>query len=206
MRQPSRILNLVTLLLLAGGVMSPLYSEGKEKKDSSGCGSYLIIRGETNLNRFSFSYTGEPPVAGYSPGFHPQNSGPEILIPVKQFEPSNPHMYNDFLKQLKEQTYPYITIRINDPGSAETGDEPGLTIQNVMITLSGVTRHYTIECEKIVCGGKYIIRGTETLKLTDFDISPPEKLNGLIKVKNEITVSFGIMLNFTGENSYAISK
>jgi hypothetical protein len=206
MKQPFKILQLVILLLPAGGVISPLYSEGRERDGSSGCGSYLVIRCETNLNSFSFTYNGPAAGVANAAGVNIPRDGSEILIPVKQFHASNPHMYNDFLAHLQEHIYPYITIRINDLGTVKTAEQTIPAVQKVLITLAGVTRQYAIECEKIACGDKYIIKGIETLRLTDFDISPPEKLNGLIKVRNEITVSFGIMLNFTGENSYAISK
>jgi hypothetical protein len=194
------------LLLLTGGVMSPLYPAGTEKEGVAGCGNYLIISGETNVNRFSFTYTGGAAEAGTGNGPRSSLQGPEILIPVRQFEASNPHMYNDFLIQMQENRFPYISIRFDRFSPGKPDEQVTRTVERVYITLAGVTRQYSIECERITCGTSYILKGFETLRLTDFDIMPPEKLNGLIKVRNEITVSFGIILNFTSEKTFAISR
>lgn len=197
---------MVILLSLSGGVISPLYPEGREKEGSTGCISYLVITGESNINRFSFTFRKPAPPGGSVQGYNSPVEGTELLIPVREFEASNPHMYNDFLQQMQENKYPYISIRFVTSGYEKQSDIIQHTKRKVLITLAGVTREYAIDCELISCGENYTIKGAETLKLTDFHIPPPEKLNGLIKVRDEITVSFSIMFNFTSENSYAISK
>jgi len=206
MKQSIRILLMVILLSLSGGVISPLYPEGREKEGSTGCSSYLVITGESNVNRFSFTFRRPVPPGGPVQGSISQEKGTELLIPVREFVASNPHMYNDFLRQMQENRYPYISIRFAPSGQEKPGDITQHSKRNVLITLAGVTREYAIDCELISCGENYTIKGAETLKLTDFHIPPPEKLNGLIKVRDEIKVSFSIMINFTSENSYAISK
>jgi hypothetical protein len=76
----------------------------------------------------------------------------------------------------------------------------------VMITIAGVTREYDVECVIQNCGTHYILRGSKAVRLTDFNLAPPEKLSGLVKVKDEIKVSFGIILNFTAYNSLTLKK
>lgn len=197
---------MVILLLLSGGAMSPLYPEGNERAGSSGCISYLVIKGESNVNRFSFTFRNPTPGDGTGQGYRTPEKATEMLIPVREFEASNPHMYNDFLRQMQESKYPYISIRFTPSGPEKQSDLLQHSKRNVLITLAGVTREYAIDCELVSCGNNYIIKGSETLRLTDFHIPPPEKLNGLIKVRDEITVSFSIMFNFTPENSFAVSR
>jgi hypothetical protein len=206
MRQSVRILITVILLSLAGGVISPLYPEGREKEGTSACTSYLVITGESNVNRFSFTFRNPAPSGATLKGSDSPEKGNELLIPVREFKASNPHMYNDFLQQMQESRYPYISIRFASSGPEKQDDLILHSKRNVLITLAGVTREYSIDCELVSCGENYTIKGAETLKLTDFHIPPPEKLNGLIKVRDEITVSFSIMFNFTPENSYAVSR
>ncbi|MDM8003378.1 MAG: YceI family protein [Bacteroidota bacterium] len=206
MRKSDRILLLVILLSLSGGAISPLYPEGREKEGSTRCISYLVITGESNVNRFSFTFRKPAPPGGPAQGYDSPEEGTELLIPVREFKASNPHMYNDFLQQMQESRYPYISIRFVSSGNEKLSDMNQHTKRRVLITLAGVTREYAIDCELVSCGENYIIKGAETLKLTDFHIPPPEKLNGLIKVRDEITVSFSIMFNFTSENSYAFSR
>lgn len=206
MKRGDRIFILVILLLLSGGAMSPLYPEGREKEGSSGCISYLVIKGESNVNRFSFTFRNPTPDEVTGRGYRTPGKVTEMLIPVREFEASNPHMYNDFLLQMQESKYPYISIRFTPTGPEKQSDLIKYSKRNVLITLAGVTREYAIDCELVSCGNSYTIRGSETLRLTDFHIPPPEKLRGLIKVRDEITVSFSIMFNFTPENSFAVSQ
>ncbi len=197
---------LTFLLFLSGSIVFPLFPEGKSRGESASCGNFLIINGESNVNRFSFSFEtrSDDFVSGLN--YLSSQNGTEIMIPVRKFEASNPHMYNDFLKQLHEHDYPYISVRFPDldPGKPEDLAREGR--YRVLITLAGVRKQYSIDCELINCGDHYAISGSEILRLTDFNISPPEKLNGLIKVKDEIKVSFGIILNFTNDKSYAYSR
>jgi hypothetical protein len=81
------------------------------------CMNYIIIDGETNISDFEFS------------AIFPEDEGPEIFrpvslevypqidylikIPVKEFKTKNPLMYKDFLELIREETYPYITLRID---------------------------------------------------------------------------------------------
>jgi hypothetical protein len=166
----------------------------------------MVISGESNINHFSFSFT-QPP-GDRSSGLHSAiwQTGDEIAIPVREFEASNPHMYNDFLNQLQAKEYPYITVSF--PGF-ELKNVNDLIVRSqckVMITLAGVMQQYTIDCFLMNCGDHFSLRGSKIIRLTDFHISPPVKLNGLIKVRDEITVSFGIILNFTPDNSFSASR
>lgn len=193
-------------LYIFSGALSPLFPEGRKKKDASICSSYLVIMGESNVNRFTFTYRTTSPDSQPNQNHLVSRDEAEILIPVKEFKASNPHMYSDFLHQMQEPRFPYISIRFTDFSSGKVNSPEKRSTRKVLITLAGVTREYEIECDIVSCGDDFTIKGSEELRLTDFNIPPPEKLNGLIKVRNEITVSFSIMINFTPENPYAISR
>src|SRR5690554_7125393 len=45
--------------------------------------------------------------------FYPQEGYLSVQIPSKNFEPSNPLMYADFIKLIKAEEHPYITIRFH---------------------------------------------------------------------------------------------
>jgi hypothetical protein len=194
---------LTLILFLSGSIIYPLFPEGKGKGESVACSNFLIISGESNINRFSFSFATRPDDPASGLNYRSWQNGTEIMIPVRDFKASNPHMYYDFLRQLHENDYPYISIRFPGFKPGKPGDLAKESQYSVLITLAGIKKQYTIDCAVITCGDHYAISGSETLRLTDFNISPPEKLNGLIKVKDEINVSFGIILNFTQDKPYA---
>jgi hypothetical protein len=194
------------VLLLTGSTHSPLFAEGKSKEKNNGCVNYIVITGESNVNRFSFSYTTLSSDFGNAFLYPSLPHGNEINIPVRDFEPSNPLMYKDFLANMHEHDYPTITIKFSDLGQ-NIGMIPVLNaVYTVMITIAGVTREYNVECAIQNCGNHYLLRGSKAVRLTDFNLAPPEKLSGLVKVKDEFKVSFGIILNFTADNSLTSKK
>jgi hypothetical protein len=206
MRRLLRILSTILLLLQTGGVIYSSNPENREKEVPPTCISYLVIMGESNVNRFSFTFKNPSPDKVSDQQNNLLWNGTELFIPVREFEASNPHMYKDFLNQMQESRYPHISIRFIDFSLEERADYSGYLKYNVGITLAGVTREYAINCELVSCGDNFTIRGSENLKLTDFNIPPPQKLNGLIKVRDEISVSFSLMINFTPENNFAIAR
>jgi hypothetical protein len=201
-----RYILLSILLFPAGSTMSAVSPEGRNKGRSDACGNFLIIEGESNINRFSFSFATRPDDPATSFNYRSLHNGTEIMIPVREFEASNPHMYSDFLMKLHEKEFPYISIKFPDLTTNKTDNLLQRSQHKVLITIAGVTKQYSIDCSLLNCGDHLSISGSEMVRLSDFHISPPEKLNGLIKVKDEITVSFSIILNFTSDKSYAVLR
>jgi hypothetical protein len=68
------------------------------------------------------------------------------------------------------------------------------------ITIAGITHFYRIDCTVVTCSGNYFLMGAQRIKLTDFDIEPPEKFFGLVKVSDEINVSYRFIVTFTTNN------
>ena len=188
------------VLLMTGSAHSPLISEGRNRGKNDDCTNFIVISGQSNVNRFSFSYTTPSSGFGNVLLYPSMPNGNEIKIPVREFEPSNPLMYHDFLTNLHENEYPTITIQFSDLEQNKVQIPVATSLYEVLITIAGVTRDYNIECILKKCGTHYLLRGSQTVRLTDFNLSPPEKLSGLVKVKDDFTVSFGIILNFTADN------
>ena len=164
---------LVWVLLIVGSTHSPLFSAERNKEKNDGCINYIVINGESNVNRFSFSYTTLSSDFGNAFLYPSLPHGNEINIPVRDFEPSNPLMYNDFLTNLNEQEYPTITIKFSNL-EQNKGMVPVLNPNYaVMITIAGVTREYNVECVIQNCGTHYILRGSKAVRLTDFNLAPP---------------------------------
>jgi hypothetical protein len=158
--------------------------------------SYLNIFGKTNLNSFEF-YLGdnsESPIAGIDPATGTMQKA-DVNIPVRRLKTENKYMYSDFLALLKEPEYPYISIGI-DENSLQSENESSPVISPIVdITIAGITNQYTIKCDVENEFSSKMIKGETKIRLTDFNIQPPTKMLGLVKVKDEIDINFGILFS-----------
>lgn len=163
------------------------------------CTGYIQISGTSNLNSFKLTNSLLPVNLQNSINRTNINRNSPIIelqIPVKNFRTSNPLIYKDFMKLLKAESYPFIKIGIK----SQTLDnilEKSLTRNfKLEITLTGITQEYSVAYETSKCYDEYIfIQGLKNIKLSDFNLEPPEKLNGLIKVNNNLLINFGFLYN-----------
>lgn len=169
------------------------------------CHNYLNITGNTNINRFEFRL--DFPTHKIFPVddrhvISEQNSETyEIPIPVRRFEASNQLIYHDFLELVKAKLYPVIIIGIGYEQLKDFIDGEDYTIQNIKITLAGVTREYPVSFVVNSCSGDLIyISGYKNIKLTDFNLEPPEKFQGLVKVKDDLLINFGFVFLFRNKD------
>ena len=158
--------------------------------------AFIQINGKSNLNQFYFAYYSNHPME-IKDSYYSKDSGAiEIRIPVRDFKASNPLMYNDFIKVLKARDFPYIKISLSGYQMVwrNTGsDTPRLQIA---ITIAGKTSVYQVTCSINHYPDKLMIDGSKKIRFTDFNLAPPERLNGLIKVQDEIMINFGLIVNF----------
>jgi hypothetical protein len=63
------------------------------------------------------------------------------------------------------------------------------------ITIAGVTARYTV-CYRstIEPNGAILLTGSHSVNFSDFRLHAPEKMNGLIKVKEGLKVNFNLIL------------
>lgn len=170
---------------------------GQADPDLPGCGNYLKINGESNVNQFSFVYNARNDKSGRHEA-HQETI--EIKIPIKEFRTSNPMMYQDFLNLMKEDKHPVIRVTISRNQLENWLSDDQNPCPELNITIAGITRKYQIDCSISQCSEKLYLRGEQLLHLTDFRLKPPEKLMGLVKVNDEINVDFGFIINFTPAN------
>jgi hypothetical protein len=119
-----------------------------------------------------------------------------LQIPVRDFQSDNQQIYRDFLRITKAEQYPNITIGISLDDLHQLFSMPTSIAIPVDITMAGVQKTYQVRCTVTHCKELCLnVSGTRKMKLTDFNISPPEKLFGMIRVNNEINVIFGFVIS-----------
>ncbi len=199
MKRTLKILVFACVLFLSGSINNAVFPGGLPKEDPRGtsCVNFLVINGESNINKFSFSYMTPLLVRVDNASKGAEDERIDFKIPVHQFKPGNPRMYDDFLSLLKAEEYPYIMISLLS-GNSNRERKSGISRnERISVTIAGITREYNVNCTLAHCNEDLVLNGMRTIKLTDFGLVPPVRLSGIVKVENEIKVRFGFIINFT---------
>ncbi|HKL38533.1 MAG TPA: hypothetical protein VJ876_06510 [Bacteroidales bacterium] len=158
----------------------------------------LNIQGKTNVSRFTFSFDSSithqlklnknNPTAGRKE---------EVLfrIPIKAFRSGNKMMRKDFQELLKASQYPHIKVSIEKDKLLDILQGIYLSDLELNISLAGQTQavqsQYDIQYQST---DRMLLEGLTNLKLKQFNLKPPQKMMGLVQVKNSILINFDIVL------------
>lgn len=168
-------------------ILSSFRNNENDSLSESPLTGFLNITVESNVNKVLFSY----PITDQN-----LHSGTgrmtDIIVPVKDFKCDNKVAYKDFLTLLKADQFPDLTISIPRRAIQQLRSEKEITLHNVVISIAGVSREYDIACKTEPKSSENISVGMITIGLTDLDITPPVKYFGMVKIKNEVIVKFGL--------------
>lgn len=136
--------------------------------------------------------------------FSPQGASGEtqpavdLRIPVSSLGCGNPKMNHDMYAALKSERYPIIQFRFREVRGAiardAAHDQYRATIRGD-ISLAGTTR--TLDLDVIaerIDRQHFRVRSSIPVRMTDFGITPPTGLFGMIKARNELVVGFNLLL------------
>jgi hypothetical protein len=115
-------------------------------------------------------------------------------IPVRNFKADHHQIYRDFQTLLKAEQYPEIHVGIYLIDLHRMLASASVLTFPVEIKMAGSSKTYQITSQISRCNGRTLVSGDQIIKLTDFNIQPPNKLLGLIRVHNEIVVNFDFVL------------
>ena len=158
--------------------------------------SKLRINGTSNVNDFECIYEDEIEPDTLTHNIQVQDTsiavlGDDISLKIDSFNCGKRGINKDFRKTLKSDVHPNIEIEllsIVSPNGVPT-------LANVATTLGGVTKEYTIELRDYKFQNNLVIvSGTNKINMTDFGISPPTALFGMIKVKDQISIDFTLSI------------
>lgn len=163
----------------------------------SECDNYISITGSSNINQFNLlnrnpgncTISTEKNSIGINDClFQP------IQLRIDEFECRNQQICIDFQEMLKAEKYPEIIISVSQQEAIDLQKDNVSTIFNIQITLAGITKSYTVPCSINKCGqSDFRLFGSKQLHLSDFNIATPNKILGLIKVKNEVIINFAFI-------------
>lgn len=161
--------------------------------------SYLIeqvvISGSTNINSFQLIYNEENYSEISSNTEDILSDLVKLSIPVQKIEAESTSMKKDFLKMVNADKYPIINIALTELITSDFSNSTD-TCHQINLTMNGITKSYTcfpsVEKDSF---GNVQLSGNLNVKLSEFNIQPPKKIMGLIKVENEVFISFKVLFS-----------
>ena len=154
------------------------------------------IKGQTNVNRFRLTYNAQKVKELSIPGHDMTPGEISFRIPVKSFESKNPMLTNDFIRFMQADEHPYIRVEIKKNQLQELLREKNDRQLPLRVIMAGETQQargrYYIRKNP---GNEMLIEGSVQLNLEDFNLEPPQKMMGLVQVKDRIFINFDVILS-----------
>ncbi|MDA3817130.1 MAG: hypothetical protein PF486_07120 [Prolixibacteraceae bacterium] len=163
-------------------------SAGNTKTKGIANSMFVTISGSSTINQFQL--TSNKVIINQQNFIH-NNDHYYIEIPVFDFHSKNKKITSDFRELIKAENHPIISIAIN-PGEIKTHKHKDKTNYITgTITLAGQSHQAQIKyLSTPTINNKIEIKGEAKLNLSYFNLEPPEKLFGAIKVHDRIFVNF----------------
>jgi len=184
------------MVIFLCGLFVSLRSTGQIKYHSIGAVK-LIVQGTSNIHDWDirsekgtcwaeFMFT----PAGYIGGL----ASLQFTVPAESLKSDNTSMDKNTYKALN--TDKYNTISFIASNAAITPNGAGfLLIAKGKLTISGVTRDVELTANGKLNPDKSITySGTHTLKMTDYNVTPPSIMLGAIKTADAVTIKFDLVL------------
>jgi hypothetical protein len=161
--------------------------------------SKLTIDGKTNVNAFQCAITqylgqdtlvlleGKNKRPVFTKGF--------VGLEAAGFDCGMQVMTNDFRKTIKSKEFPVVSIEFI---SFEKAPKYGVEEEfkgKMKISLAGLTKPFEMTCTiKAESTGYIHLKGGRRFTFSDFNLEAPSHMMGLVKVHNDLDVSFHLVL------------
>ena len=158
--------------------------------------SELTIKGRTNMNTFNCTYT-DPltdtvwvEIEKNSNIYRLQNTSVDLRVDA--FDCGGKIINKDFRKLLKHKEFGTITVQFQsfEPYTGHADNRLGSIMTE--FELVGRTKLHPIDIIKTGNTGSENYYGITGLDITQFDLKPPTKLLGVVKVDKNIEVEFNL--------------
>lgn len=189
---------LIVLILISAGRKADPVNE-RWIVDAS---SELIIRGSSNINNFlcrTDCYQVQDTLQFVCEhGGEMLFSQKALQIPLISFDCGNELITRDFRDALDANRYPLLSIRFMSLDQQIMTVRSGSVSGLVEIALAGKTRTYPVLYTISGKGNTLTLAGARTVCFSDFNLQPPRKMMGLIRVQDEVDVEFQLHLQRLG--------
>ena len=163
--------------------------------------SQLSIDGRTNVNPFSCSipqYVGKDTLVLQESGgsAKPVFVKGSVSLDASSFDCGMAMMTSDFCKTIQSQTYPAIIIDFILFERAPTYSKDKEKFKGLIkISLGGAANIFEVDCSiEALPTGLIRLKGARDFKFSDFNLEPPTRMFGLVRVEDSLKVSFNLVL------------
>jgi hypothetical protein len=163
--------------------------------------SKLSIDGKTNVNSFTCAiaqYAGTDTLVLHEGG---KNTRPVFVkgsvgLDASTFDCGMAIMTSDFRKTINSNKYPAIVIDFISFERTPSYEQKEENFKGILkISLAGVTRLFEVDCFiETKPNGLIHLKGGRNFTFTDFGLKPPSRMMGTVKVKEDLTVRFHLVL------------
>lgn len=155
--------------------------------------SSLIIRGESNVHKFSCDYNTYELTDSLKVNFKKHSNlivfkNTQLLLEKAEFDCGGRGINRDFHKLLQTQDFPNIKMHLKNVDISDKNNVKA----NLSFTICDITKEYSVPISVNHHKNKMIFKGCISLKISDFDLTSPRKVLGLIKVRDTIFVDINL--------------
>lgn len=118
----------------------------------------------------------------------------ELRAEVRSFACGQPQMNRDFVRALRADRQPQVVLVVErvDVGAAADGTFP--VAATGTLRLAGVERAVTFRATaRTLPDGRVRVEGQHVLRMTDFGVTPPSGLMGLVKAHDRVLARFDVV-------------
>ena len=161
--------------------------------------STLQVAGKSNVNNFTctiIEYAAKDTIICIDDPSRPIKLSGELQMDVLSFNCNSSLITKDLRKTLKAETYPTFNIRFLSLQSMPSLQHATELIKGCLeVELAGVVKKFELYYAFTGIGAGYFqLKGSHKFCFSDFKLSPPRKLAGLVKIKDEFDVNFQLVL------------
>lgn len=163
--------------------------------------SKMSIDGKTNVNDFTCAiakYSGTDTLVLHEGG---RNTRPVFVkgsvgLDASTFDCGMAIMTSDFRKTIKSDEFPAIVIDFISFERTPSYAQKEENFKGILkISLGGVTKLFEVDCSiEAKENGMIQLKGGRNFTFADFGLKPPSRMMGTIKVKEDLTVKFHLVL------------
>ncbi len=167
-------------------------------------GSSLSVNGTTNINSFqcdinNYNLPDTIALIKIQPKGQLLPMNGKLNLEIEAFDCHNRMMTADLRKTLKAKTYPILSVKFVSINGFPDFKNPSKITGVVDISLSGVNKRF--EINYLFTGDEkqdVHLKGNQKIHFSDFNLTPPSKLGGVIKANDELLVEFRLNLKPVG--------